>query len=45
MKRKDINQQAFFELLRAGLVSEWKAFGALAIEHLGFPKDLCCSLM
>lgn len=24
---------------RAGLVSEWKAFGALAIEHLGFPKD------
>lgn len=24
---------------RAGLVSEWKAFGALAIENLGFPKD------
>jgi len=24
---------------RAGLMSEWKAFGALAIEHLGFPKD------
>ena len=24
---------------RAGLVSEWKAFGALAIEYLGFPKD------
>lgn len=23
---------------RAGLMSEWKAFGALAIEHLGFPK-------
>ena len=23
----------------AGLVSEWKAFGALAIEYLGFPKD------
>ena len=22
-----------------GLVSEWKAFGALAIEYLGFPKD------
>lgn len=24
---------------RVGLVSEWKAFGALAIEYLGFPKD------
>jgi len=24
---------------RAGLMSEWKAFGALAIEYLGFPKD------
>ena len=24
---------------RAGLVSEWKAFGVLAIEYLGFPKD------
>lgn len=24
---------------RMGLVSEWKAFGALAIEYLGFPKD------
>ena len=24
---------------KAGLVSEWKAFGALAIEYLGFPKD------
>ena len=24
---------------KAGLVSEWKAFGALAREHLGFPKD------
>ena len=24
---------------RTGLVSEWKAFGALAIEYLGFPKD------
>lgn len=24
---------------RAGLTSEWKAFGALAIEYLGFPKD------
>ena len=24
---------------RARLVSEWKAFGALAIEYLGFPKD------
>lgn len=23
---------------RAGLMSEWKAFGALAIEYLGFPK-------
>ena len=22
-----------------GLVSEWKAFGALAIDYLGFPKD------
>lgn len=26
-------------LCRAGLMSEWKAFGALAIEYLGFPKD------
>ena len=24
---------------RAGLMSEWKAFGALAIEYLGFPRD------
>lgn len=24
---------------RAGLMSEWKAFRALAIEYLGFPKD------
>ena len=24
---------------RAGLMSEWKAFGALAIEYLGFQKD------
>ena len=24
---------------RAGLISEWKAFGALAIEYLGFPKN------
>ena len=24
---------------RAGLMSEWKAFGALAVEYLGFPKD------
>lgn len=24
---------------RAGLMSEWKAFGVLAIEYLGFPKD------
>ena len=24
---------------RAGLMSEWNAFGALAIEYLGFPKD------
>lgn len=24
---------------RVGLMSEWKAFGALAIEYLGFPKD------
>ncbi len=24
---------------RAGLMSEWKVFGALAIEYLGFPKD------
>ena len=22
-----------------GLMSEWKAFGVLAIEYLGFPKD------
>ena len=24
---------------RAGLMSEWKVFGALAIEYLGFPKN------
>ena len=24
---------------QAGLMSEWKVFGALAIEYLGFPKD------
>jgi len=24
---------------RMGLMSEWRAFGALAIEYLGFPKD------
>ena len=24
---------------KAGLISEWKAFGALAIDYLGFPKD------
>lgn len=24
---------------KMGLMSEWKAFGALAIENLGFPKD------
>lgn len=24
---------------KMGLMSEWKAFGALAIEYLGFPKD------
>lgn len=24
---------------RSGLMSEWKAFGALAIEYLGYPKD------
>lgn len=24
---------------RAGLMSEWKVFGALAIEYLGFPKE------
>lgn len=24
---------------KMGLVSEWKAFGTLAIEYLGFPKD------
>ena len=33
-----------YELLESrirkmGLMSEWKAFGALAIEYLGFPKD------
>lgn len=27
------------QIRRAGLMSEWKAFGALAIEYLGFPKD------
>lgn len=24
---------------KAGLMTEWKAFGALAIEYLGYPKD------
>lgn len=27
------------KIREAGLMSEWKAFGALAIEYLGFPKD------
>lgn len=26
-------------LRKAGLMTEWKAFGALAIEYLGYPKD------
>lgn len=28
-----------FRIREAGLMSEWKAFGALVIEYLGFPKD------
>ncbi len=26
-------------ILKMGLMSEWKAFGALAIDYLGFPRD------
>ena len=38
---KDSLNHEFLErrIKRAGLMSEWKAFGALAIEYLGFPKD------
>lgn len=38
--RKSLNYDLLEQRIkRAGLVSEWKAFGALAIEYLGFPKD------
>jgi len=40
MYRNEIDVKKIEERIkRMGLVSEWKAFGALAIEYLGFPKD------
>jgi len=40
MYRNEIDVKKIEERIkRAGLVTEWKAFGALAIEYLGFPKD------
>lgn len=38
--RESLNQKYLESKIReAGVMSEWKAFGALAIEHLGFPKN------
>lgn len=38
--RDSLNHKLLESRIRkAGLMSEWKAFGALAIEYLGFPKD------
>lgn len=38
--RESLNHEYLESKIReAGLMSEWKAFGALAIEYLGFPKD------
>ena len=37
--RDSLNHELLESRIRkAGLMSEWKAFGALAIEYLGFPK-------
>lgn len=38
--RKDIDHQLLERRLKAmGLVSEWRAFGAFAVEYLGMPSD------
>lgn len=38
--RDSLNCELLEKLVqRAGLMSEWKVFGALAIEYLGFPKE------
>lgn len=38
--RDSLNYELLESRIKAmGLMSEWKAFGALAIEYLGFPKD------
>ena len=38
--RDSLNYELLESRIRKmGLISEWKAFGALAIENLGFPKD------
>ena len=38
--RDSLNDRLLESRIRKmGLMSEWKAFGALAIEYLGFPKD------
>ena len=38
--RNSLNYELLESRIRKmGLMSEWKAFGALAIEYLGFPKD------
>ena len=40
MYRNEIDVKKIeYRIKRMGLVTEWKAFGALAIEYLGFPKD------
>lgn len=38
--RKELNEDLLeCRLLQAGLMSEWKAFAALAVDYLGMPKD------
>lgn len=38
--RNSLNYELLEQRIKsAGLMSEWKTFGALAIEYLGFPKD------
>ena len=38
--REKLNEQEIEKRLRKmGLLSEWKAFGAFAVEYLGMPKD------
>lgn len=38
--RESVNYELLESRIKEmGLISEWRAFGALAIEYLGFPKD------